>query len=791
MGIGIPRRPVRRRGVGTPALPSAATALAPSRAAAEVSSEQAAFAFANREKEIKAQTRSKRLKAQTAIIQAANKVSAEFDAAPNPDVGAYEASYSAAIQPILDSIDEEDIATTLIAYSERVGSDRARQLQFKANQFARDERVLVLKNNTESLEVQYGLCAIGPEGDACRDSTAATIETDIGFAAVEGDIKKGAGKAILLDSRVRQQNAYIQGFITESPREALAALESGEDRFLQGMSREDFARFQRKAQEGVARLDRDILRAEIAAQIVPNGLLMQRYDERILGMDALSGPEIRADLLEDFKNGDISKDQFLRLDHATLTEQLLFEEKIAGRQVMMARMSGDNIIEPLDMTDPKNKERLDEIYETLFEPLLIRSRTGTGTPAPLGTEQTPGLPRQIGLSEPGLTSVVPEEIWAQTARAMSMVGQYSEKLAGQMQNGIGSRHPKQYLEAAEIYARVAVQPNGDKMNERAFSDSDQLEMNMFLTRIRGGAQVADAINDVQTLRKLGETQRDDIDSIWTEENYDLLSREFMIDKLLIGEGFGPAFIEFGRGMVPRQAQTEFAAHARNLFLSGGGRDFDAAVKTAMGDLRNRWALSETGTGGEPTFRVRPPELEYVTLGAEPGWHEEQLVEEVRRREGDPDLDANRIRIEADPLTALEKRPRYSLFVLDENNQRRQSLDPDTLEHVAWFPDYPTSPAFARFQQQQADKERETDFGIANEMAASRYMAENPTVWFELSFKNQARLETKNPFMLPPVTERMERVQQRLRASQLGGTSPLSTTDLPDLPSIQRTIEIQP
>lgn len=740
--MGFPRLPTGRRFLGQPALSSAGVAAAPALAAARVAQEQKELILAERQEEIQANTRKLRLDSQTAVLSAAAGVAAEFDADANPDVGAYEAKYQAAVAPILDSITEENVHTDVSNFAERLQLDRSRQLQARASRFGRDERVTVLKQNVNGLIQTFGQCSIGPTGDECRANALRDIQVNVGVEQGEGTLAGGVGDAILADAAEKSKIAYAQNFINTDPHGAVEAIE-GNDPVLEGLDQGKRDTLGNRANRMMAKKDKEIRDANLQSEIVANEESVLRFQRRIDVATPLDREVIEDDLTVARDDESIEPRQWRSLNRALDQHLRNFEDSILVNKKIQARLNGD-LSGWIDVNDTDTKNAWDSAWRSQYLPLLEASREG-----------------EVTIGDQTFTA---EEVQATSAKAIGRMGMYPESMRGMMKDGLRTQNPQRVIEAATIAGMVGAPVQGKGLNKRAFDDTETMVMNMVLARMAGGLSAENAVANSFTLMAQSDTEREANEKIWQAEDYTTESRDHLDSELSSGFLAGLVGLSDG-GAVPNRMQAEYAAHVRALFLAGGGEDFDAAKTTGLNDLLSRWSLTNTGTGGVATWQSNPPEAHYQVQGIPSAtWMPQQLLEEVQSRPGFADVEEDRIRIGVTALNAFESRPKYALFVNDAEGTPMPVLDEDGV-HLGWAPDFTTTPLFAALQQARVDAERSNVHHIEQARAEREYMAEHPEEFILFSLRTQADLMRMNPFKAEDILQRQSDIAEFMSTIQ--------------------------
>jgi hypothetical protein len=695
----IPRRRAAR-GLGQASQTSLATAAAPARAATEEVKRFEAEVRAEQARQTKLEQRKARLDGQTAIAEAANVLAAEFAGDANPDVGAYEARFQEATRPILDAITDEDVFDEVSAFADRTRTTRSGELQSRLAKNAQQQRAASVVANVRALEITYGLC--GEEDDQCRINALGEINTNIGLAVAEGDMSPAVAQTLKSASARRRSGAYARALINQNAAAAVEALDGDDNPFLRDMLPEQreilLAQAQRRVLQNEDRAEK-ALREERIEENFETRLSLAREIDVATPLDR---QDVQDRIKQALRDRSITAPQAHAQSRALDARMEEYEDGIAGMAVLQARIAGDFGM-PLDRSNPDVQDRWDEIYRGTI------------------------LPLQDELAKSGDERLIAQGN-AALARAVGRAGFYPDTLEGFTTDGLTSQNPGRFKEAAEMYDAVSAQPNGQVINEAAFSSLERMSMRMFNARLDGGASESDALTDTFSLMGQAESLKDLNKATWIKEKYAEDAESHLMSAL--GSGFFP---DFGRelGTVPRLMIADYVQNVRALFLAGGGRDFKAAEAAGLEDIRGRWHLSETGTGGNAAWRVKAPELEYRVEGAPSGWHEEQLLQEIRDILKDPDLPPESVRIEADSMTSLEEQPAYTAFVLDEHGQRRDIVDPETFEHLAWRPEWLSSPAATRMAAAMVAGQADNEQTLVDARAERRHFAENPVDWWKM------------------------------------------------------------
>lgn len=284
---------------------------------------------------------------------------------------------------------------------------------------------------------------------------------------------------------------------------------------------------------------------------------------------------------------------------------------------------------------------------------------------------------------------------------IARVGMVPAQVQGQIRGSLASGSVKRKVFAADLLGRIK---NSNPAALRDFAKAD-IDLGLHIqSQIERGVDPEDAVRRAEEAAALSQAEREVFDQRARDEKLSENAMSFLEDKAA-GGLFGTDAV------IPPALQAEFTTATNDAFKRTGG-DIDAALDVAFAETSQLWASTNVaGSRRMMKFapeRFGPPRFDLET-NAE--WMREQLLDDIGVGSAfDPDQGPleDRLRLEADDQTAREASsgtPSYLVMLRDANGAFEPLLTADGVV-TRWRPDWTTSPAFARAEEERAERQRE-------------------------------------------------------------------------------------
>jgi len=365
---------------------------------------------------------------------------------------------------------------------------------------------------------------------------------------------------------------------------------------------------------------------------------------------------------EAFEDGLIDDDKYLTYVGQLAARTAAYKRHVDFRSILVDVMNGKpGVVMNIDHPDFKNQ--YDDAYNLLY---ASRRKEAIGAVNRARTDE-----------QRAEASEMLNKIDAEISKMVERVTVLPKTLEGEMKNGAASNDPQTLAQTASLFEKLSAQNR--IAVARSFSKDDQTKLGIISNYLAGGAPPTQAVARALEAMKQAPTLREHLDGRWKR---DKLADEFnkaIDDWSDQSWWFDPT--------VPEAMRAAMIAAGRENYLLAGDGNIETPIQVMLTEIENNFGKTKTGTGGEEQWTARPVENVYKAPGAPYGWHERQLLHDMRIRLNMPELTLDQIRIRADAMSYLEgPSPQYTVMF-----EGLPAMDPNDNGLITWSPDWETSP----------------------------------------------------------------------------------------------------